>query len=278
MSAVGGDHSYSGGIEPDGSFEIAGVTAGDYEIWVTQGFYGSTVLGHATVQVDDRDLENVSIELQPPQTLHGTVRFEASAAAKPPRVSFNLEEVDRPSFHPFIAPKDDGSFDVDGLGFGRYRVFVPEPALRQAYLKVIRYGNAESHDGTFALASYGVPLELVFSTRGARLTGTVTGKATTPQVVVIPDTPDAARREYDTRVAVFDQNGVFTIESIPPGSYKLYAFENVPEEIWLDPDFLKEVESLGVAFEAADGDAKSIQVPLLVRAETDRALAKLGIE
>ncbi len=278
ISAVGGGHSYSGGIQPDGSFEIAGVTSGAYEIWVAQGFTGSTVLGRAAVQVDDRDLENVSIELQAPQTLHGTVRIEASGASKPPRVSFSLEEVDHPGFEPFIAPKDDGSFDVADLGLGQYRVFFPEPVLRNAYLKLIRYGNAESHDGTFTLASYGVPLELVFSTLGARLSGIVNGKEATPQVVLIPDTPDTARRECDTRVAVFDQNRVFTIESIPPGSYKLYAFESVPEEIWLEPDFLKEVESSGVAFEAADGDAKSIQIPLLVKAETDRVLAKLGIE
>ncbi len=278
ISALGGGHGYSGTIQPDGSFEIAGVSSGGYEIGVTQGLTGSTVLGRATVQIDDRDLENVSIELQPPQTLHGTVQFEAGVPSKPPRVFFNLEEVDRPSFYPFITPKDDGSFDLADLGLGRYRVFFPEPVLRQAYLKLIRYGNAETHDGTFTLASYGVPLERVFSTRGARLSGTVTGKATTPQVVLIPDTPDAVRREYDTRVAVFDQNGVFTIESIPPGSYKLYAFENVPEAIWLEPEFLKEVGSAGVAVEVAEGDAKSIQVPLLLKAETERALAKLGIE
>lgn len=278
ISAVGGGHGYSGGIQPDGSFEIAGVTSGAYEIWVAQGAYGSTVLGHATVQVDDRDLESVSIELQPPQTLHGTVQIEAGGASKPPRITFNLEEPGRPTFYPFITPKDDSSFDVADVGLGHYRVFVPEPTLRQVYLKVVRYGNAESHDGTFTLASYGVPLELVFSTLGARLSGTVTGKATSPKVVLIPDIPDADRREYDTRVAVFDQNGVFTIESIPPGSYKLYAFENVPDQTWLEPDFLKEVESSGLAFEAADGDAKSVQVPLLVKAETDRALVKLGIE
>jgi hypothetical protein len=156
-------------------------------------------------------------------------------------------------------------------------VSTPGLAHLQMYLKRVRYGNAESSDGTFTLASYGVPLELVFSTRGARLSGTITGRAATPQVVLIPDTSDAALREYKTRTAIFDQSGVFSIESIAPGSYKLFAFESVPEGIWLDPDFLKEVESTGVAFEAAEGDAKTIQTPLLGKRETDRVLAKLGI-
>jgi hypothetical protein len=278
ISSLGMDgESRGGSIQADGSFQIERVSSGDYDIWVGQGF-PRTVLGRATVQVGNHDVENVSIELHPLQTLDVTVRIEGDEVVKPPGVAIALESVDDPGIDPYPNPKDDGGFKFDGLGLGRYGIYVQEPAPKRVYLKLIRYGNAESHDGAFTLASYGVPLELVFSTLGARLSGTVTGKATTPRVVLIPDTPDAARREYETRIGVFDQKGAFTIESIPPGSYKLYAFENVPDQIWLDPDFLKEVETSGVAFEAADGDAKSVQIPLLLKAETDRVLAKLGIE
>ena len=272
------DKAYGGSIRPDGSFEIAGVPSGTYDIWIRQGFPVSTLLGHAVVQVDDRNLEDLSIDVHPPQTLHGTVLVEGGEAANPPRISIDLEPVDFPGSDRFTAPKEDGSFEFEDLGLGRYRVYVPEPLDRRVYLKTLRYGNAESSDGTFTLSSYGVPLELVFSTRGARLSGTVAGKAAMPQVILIPDTTDAARREHETRAAMFDQNGVFTLESIPPGSYKLYAFENVPEGVWLDPDFLKEVKSTGVAFDAAEGDSKTIQIPLLGKTETDRVLAKLGIE
>jgi hypothetical protein len=269
------DQSHSGTIRADGSFEIAGVSSGTYDIWITQGFAASTTLGHASVQVDDRDVGNVSIELHPPQTLHMTVRTDDGEAKKAP-VPIYLEHADFPGVDPLVVPKEDGSLEFSDLGLGLYRVYMLEPARKQVYLKTLRYGNAESTDGTFTLASYGVPLELVLSTHGARLSGTVIGKAATPQVILIPE--DVSRREHDTRPAVFDQNGVFSIESIPPGSYKLYAFENVPEGIWLDPDFLKQVESAGVAFEAAEGDAKTIQPPLLGKAETDRILAKLGID
>jgi hypothetical protein len=97
-------------------------------------------------------------------------------------------------------------------------------------------------------------------------------------VVLIPDTDDAERRESLSRSAVFDQNGVFTIKAIAPGSYKLYAFESLPDDIWLVPDFLKEVESFGVALKAAEGDIKTTQLPLVGKAETDRILAKLGLQ
>ena len=73
--------------------------------------------------------------------------------------------------------------------------------------------------------------------------------------------------EQETRAAVFDQTGAFSIESIRPGSYKVYAFDTVPEGIWLDPDFLKEVESSGMAFDFAEGEGKTIQIPVLGKAE-----------
>ncbi len=270
-SSVTVDEIYSGTITPDGSFKIAGVSSGTYDIWMTQGYAWSGRLGQATVQVDDRDVENVSIELHPPQTLHVNVSIEGDPA-KPPRIPVNLEAVDSLGIEPYSIPRDDGSIDFSDLGLGRYRVYVQEPFRRRAYLKSLRYGNAESHDGTFTLASYGVPLELVFSTQGAQLTGTISGQAKTPRVVLIPTTSDAAR------TATFDQNGVFTIEAIPPGSYKLYAFENVPEDIWVAPEFLKEIESAGVPFEATEGAASAIQLPLLSKSDTDLVLAKLGIE
>jgi hypothetical protein len=267
---------YSGGIRADGSFEIAGVSPGAYDLWIKQGFPRFILLGHSRVQVDERDVENISIDVHPPQTLHVAVRIDGDDAAKPPHIYFDNGQF--PGMDLSADPKEDGGFEVDDIGLGQYRVYVGEQDRKRFYLKTVRYGNAESSDGTFTLSSSGVPLKVVFSTRGARLSGTVNGRAARPQVILIPDTPDAALREYETLAAVFDQTGVFTIESIPPGSYKLYAFENVPDGIWLDPDFLKEVESAGVAFVAAEGDAKTIQAPLLGKAETDRVLAKLGID
>jgi protocatechuate 3,4-dioxygenase beta subunit len=275
VPSVTSEDGRSGTIQPDGSFEIDGVSHGTYDVRVRQGFPWM-VLGHAKVQVDDRDVENVAVELHPPQNLRVTVRVD-DGAAKPPRDAVYLEYVE-PGIEPFVDDKGDGSLEIENLGLGLYQVFVKDSARKQVYLKTLRYGNAESNDGTFTLSSYGVPLELTLSTRGAKLSGTVTGKAAMPKVILIPDTADIARREYATRTALFDQNGVFTIEAIAPGSYKLYAFENVPEGTWLDPEFLKEVESSGTPFEFAEGDAKTVQAPLLPKTETDRVLAKLGID
>jgi Carboxypeptidase regulatory-like domain len=272
------EQSPSGNLAADGSFAIPSVPSGSYEIWVAQGTYPPTTLGHATVQVDDRDVEGVSIQLYAPQTLRSNLKIEGSEGTESPGSLIYLEGTDLLDRWP--TARDDGSLEFQEVGVGRYRVRLWDSARPRFYLKSVRYGNEESSDGSFTLVPDGGPLEVVLSARGARVTGALLrdGKTTTPRVVLIPDTDDAARRENLSRSAVFDQNGVFTIKAIAPGSYKLYGFESVPDDIWLVPDFLKEVESFGAAFKAAEGDLKTIQLPLVGKAETDRILAKLGLQ
>ena len=42
-----------------------------------------------------------------------------------------------------------------------------------------------------------------------------------------------------------DQNGHFDLKSIPPGDYKVFAWEDVEPGIWQDPEFLKDHEKNG---------------------------------
>jgi hypothetical protein len=153
-------------------------------------------------------------------------------------------------------------------------------------LKLIRYAGAESRNGTFSLAgrAEGI-LELVVSRHVARLTGSIkrsgnSGRTitATPQVVLIPDTMDSIERESETHQAIFDQNGNFSISRIRPGAYALYAFETVPEGCWTDPEFIREIAGKGIDVQVGEGEAKSIEVPLLLRSEIADILNRLGIE
>jgi hypothetical protein len=49
-------------ISPNGSFEIPGIAPGTYDVYVVQGFPRFN-LGAVKVQVRDRDVENLSIQL-----------------------------------------------------------------------------------------------------------------------------------------------------------------------------------------------------------------------
>ena len=102
------EDGYGGTIRPDGSFEINFLPSGTYDVWVKQGYPSSSILGHATVRVDGRDVENVLIELRPPQTLHVTVRIEGNEATKPQQLPVYLEPVDFPGIEPFPSHRRTG--------------------------------------------------------------------------------------------------------------------------------------------------------------------------
>ena len=120
-------------------------------------------------------------------------------------------------------------------------------------------------------------LELTLSTRGARLTGSVkregSAAGSKPQLVLV-------RKDgiFEPLVGALDQNGVFSLENLAPGAYRVYAFDGAPDGAWEDDDFLKEVSSAGVDVELKESDSKTIEVPLLLKSKLLPTLQKLGME
>ena len=272
--------SYSANLRPDGAFEFPAVPSGMYEILVSRGFMSAVAMGHATVQVDDKDVDNVSIDLAPPHPLKGAIQIEGGGAFDPSGLRVDLESVDGLSAFLPATVRSDGGFDFAQVGSEQYRVRLRGTGSAPLYLKRLRYGHTESQDGTFS-ATTEEPLTLILSTRGARVTGTVKKAdegGARPEVVLIPDTGNTVPREYGTRVAVFDQYGTFALDSIAPGAYHLYAFENVPEGSWGDAELLREISDKGVALHFEEGDAERIEVPLIRHSDLAALLARLGIE
>jgi hypothetical protein len=108
--------------------------------------------------------------------------------------------------------------------------------------------------------------------------GDVRASVTAARVVLIPDTDVAEERGFGTRAAVRDQNGVYSIGNIPEGVYRLFAFENVPNEAWVDAEFWKELHSKGIEVRVSEGESKSAEVTLLSKSAIAGLLSKLGME
>ena len=101
----------------------------------------------------------------------------------------------------------------------------------------------------------------------------------TPQVVLLPDTPDAELQRYDTHLGGWDQSDAFAVkEPVRPGGYTLYAFEGVPDGAWTDAEFIKEIEGKGVRMKVGQGDAKTVEVPLIPRSDIAALLTRLGMD
>jgi hypothetical protein len=256
-------------INPDGSFEILGVPSGTYDLRVTQGF-PSVNLGSAKVQVEDRDLDDVNIQLTPPQRLTGTIRFAEEGSSKLAGFAVELDPI-RPARNSSAISRADGSFEFPLLGAERYRVNVIDNGL---YLKEVRYGDIASNDGTVTVTGAGGSLQILLSRRVAHLTGKMSATAVgIPQVVLIP-----ANAGDEVRQATLDQTGAFSFGDLRPGAYKLYAFEGAPDGAWEEPDFMKEFSSAGVEIHLDEGESKNVDVQLIPKSDVAPVLKKLGIE
>jgi len=274
----GGANGRNGVIHSDGSFEIPNVPPGTYEIRVRHGMYSS--LGSLKVQVEDRDIEDLSIQLMPPRSVKGMMQVEEKA---PPPSGVRVHLVPFfPQMSTYAVSRADGSFDFPLVGAERYRVKM-YPGSSWLYLKEIRYGDTISTDETIDLRGAAGDLVLTLSARGAYLTGKVSGtgdqknlaggNVSTPQVVLAPN-----RAPGEGRLATFDQNGAFSLSDIAPGDYKLYAFEDVPDGAWEDSDFMKEVSGAGTDIHLAEGEVKSTEPPLVLKSAVAATLKKLGMD
>jgi len=277
-----GANARRGIIRSDGTFEIPDVPSGPYQIQVGQGI-PSMHLGSLSVQIDDRDLEAVSVQLVPPRPLKGFIQYEDKGAGKLSGLTVQLVSFQPGWINPAVS-REDGSFEFAVVGSERYRVSTN--AGPGFYLKQIRYGDAVSTDGTISLTGAIGNLILVLSERGARVTGTVTGTVepnnpaekaketvSTFQVVLVPKAAPGV-----ARLATFDQNGTFSLSDIAPGKYTLYAFEGAPNGAWEDAAFMQEVSGSGKEIELIEGDVQNVDVPLLLKSNLETILKKLGME
>ena len=81
-----------------------------------------------------------------------------------------------------------------------------------------------------------------------RVTGVVSDQKGNPapgaKVVLVPDEARRGRNDaYFTETS--DCRGQFTLATVPPGSYKLFAWEDIPQGAYQYPDFIRRYEDRG---------------------------------
>jgi hypothetical protein len=272
-----------GDLKRDGSFEVEGLTPGTWQIRIEQGMFSNHMtLGVATVQVDNHDVEGVSLTVQAPQLLKGTVRIDGADESLPAGLSLWLESPDALFWDRTAMVRQDGSFDFENIPTGRCRVHVGRGTPGRYYVKRVRNSSGSS-ETEFSISTDGDVLEVTLSTRGALVSGVVrrdgAAGSATPQVVLLPEALDAELRRFDTHMGAFDQSGAFTVkEPVRPGDYTLYAFEGIPEGTWTDAEFIKEIKGKGVRIKVEEGDTKTVEVPLIPRSDITALLTRLGID
>jgi hypothetical protein len=214
-----------------------------------------------------RCILNARIVVGLPLGVKGRIVTESGSSMDARGAQVGLTSVEPVLPSPHSAPvARDGTFDLNGVQAGSYLLSV-SGLPDDAYVKSARVGKTDALE-SLVEARYGAsdPLEIVLSPNGGRLSGaTVDGngqRVAGADVVLVPD-PKLRYRVDQYKTETSDRNGAFIIRGIPPGDYKLFAWEKVEPNAYLNADFMRDYEALGIPVRIQPSGQASLQAPVI---------------
>jgi uncharacterized surface anchored protein len=183
------------------------------------------------LDVGEDNVEGVTISLSKGWELSGSVKVEGANAA--PVQSIKAILLPNEGF-PINASqgqlKSDGSLQFKGVSPDIYRLEL-SGLPPNTYVKSVRYGTQDATDATIDLTTaVAGPIDIVLGSDSGSATGTVHNAKGEPvsgaAVTLVPKNAPAVRGDLFKTVYT-DQNGSFQMRGIPPGEYKLMAWEEV---------------------------------------------------
>ena len=273
-----GDSIHSNEVGPDGQFELRGVAPGSYVVRASVGTESQSLTARQDISVVAADVEGVKLAPLPSFRLSGRLQVDGRGPGALTQYSANLRPAELPEDPGFFmsqdffgenAPVDRlGNFEWKSVNPGNYIVQVYGGDGQGFFLRSATLGGRDIATGF--TTSGPATLDLVVSYNGGTVEGTVVEKekevdadhpAANATVVAVPE--EKYRKLPDRFVTgATDQHGRFTIRGLAPGSYTLYAWQDMEEGVWHDADFLKSQEANGTAVKVEEGSRQQIELKL----------------
>lgn len=249
-------------------FEIAGVVPGSYYLLSTgPDGAGKAVAGILPIDIGETNIERAILTANPASAINGHISGNAVTTATNSPTYFVQLDPRTPGFPSGGRLRTmEGSFIVPILYAGDYRVTITTPP--GTYPQSIRFGGQDVlRDGLHIEGPTNETLEIVVSPNAGRLEGNVTAdrqKFSNATVVLVP--ASSLRQQTNLYQTVqSNSEGHFTFENIPPGSYKVFAWEDVEAFAWFDADFMRNVENRGTEIVMREGAKESIEITVIPR-------------
>ena len=110
-------------------------------------------------------------------------------------------------------------------------------------------------------------MEIVLGTNAGLLEGRVIRDGKPAADVTVGMLPNASSaRGYRTdmhQTILTDASGHFQLRGLPPGDYKIFAWEDADKDAIMDLDFVRGYEEKGTRLEIGDGEKKSIELSVI---------------
>jgi hypothetical protein len=221
-----------------GQFIFRSVPEGDYRIvadWATQtgAHHGETLIA-----LSPTFNEKVKIEDQLVARIRGNLYYGSTPAPQlPSSVTISGKGISRRSYTVFVG--SDGSFTIPNVIDGDYEVRVPH--ANGAYVQSIKVGgqNISSRQRLVVEGRSLDSLEIGLGTSTASISGVIDAEDVLPgKTGVVAQLVGGEQ----VLVALTDTQGRYSLKDLPPGDYELYAWNDLDEVEYHNPQYLKKFE------------------------------------
>ncbi len=232
-----------------GEFDVSNILPGSYDLYARVNDQNSPAFGRAEVDVQNQDVSGLAINVRSAVSVKGNVVTAAAMSSwrvtmqpegRVGKLGFGLRS--GPVGGRFSTVAGDGAFDIQGIPPGHYslRLSGLPPNM---YVDDIRQNGTSVYDSGFDVGTEPpTPIQIIVKSG----TGSVGGVAQPGAIVAL--IPTGHRQNHALYfAATADGVGAFTMRSVVPGEYKIFAWESIPGGAYLNADFLKKYEDSGRA-------------------------------
>jgi hypothetical protein len=110
-------------------------------------------------------------------------------------------------------------------------------------------------------------MEIVLTSKGGRIEGNVIAERQHVPNATVVLMPTFALRQQSNLYQTVQTNseGHYSIDNIPPGVYKLFAWDDVPDRAWFDAEFMRDFESQGREITIHESAMDMLDIPVIPR-------------
>jgi hypothetical protein len=253
----------------EGNFEIHSIPPGEYILMasILNGEHPLSAKQNVNITTN---IDEFVITLSPPLVLTGRVRTDGDQTPDLSQVRLSLQPqrlatLVRPL--PTARVDGDGKFTLVNVSPDDYYLAVV--GLPDGYyVKSATMGDRDVLNAGISLTPHSTePISVVLSPGAASVQGIVVNAEARAAVgataVLVPQ--DARRREqvsYYRRITT-DQQGRFALNDLSPGVYKLFAWEQVEFDAWMNKEFLDQFNDRGQPLKLSEGTHSEYQLQLI---------------
>jgi hypothetical protein len=253
----------------DGSFEIANVVPGTYNLIALQQAQNQVYSARMRVDVGPADIGGISLAVRPGVEIPGQIYVEGTPPAnfRMNGLRVALTSLDNLPFGNTNAQVDaTGKFTLANIPTMTYRINV-QGMPAGSYLIAGRFGSTDALAEPLSVDQTGtLSLQLGFSP--GQVSGEVTDSAGRPVPAAITVLIPTARGRTDLyKTTNSDANGRVNFTNVAPGDYKVIAWEDVPQGAYLNADFVAPYEDRAQSVHVDRNTSPSFQVRVIPRNE-----------